>query len=234
MSRSTVQYSTLRAGGRPWLRAKGCEPRAVAEGWRSVLVFLARGPAVGACLVGAGVRAGGRGCEPRVASQGPWLRAGVRCLYSICWRAGQRSVLVLLARAFGACLFGARASGRCLSCWRAGGADLRARGRRGEQCVDFATLCVHAGIDFATLFFHAGVDFATLLFHAGCDFATLMFLSRCRFRNLNCLTPSSRCRFRNLGFSCRSRFRNLNGLRPSSRYRLRNLDVFMQVAISQP
>ena len=64
MSRSTVQYSTLRAGGRPWLRAKGCEPRAVAEGWRSVLVFLARGPAVGACLVGARavrtcVRAGG-------------------------------------------------------------------------------------------------------------------------------------------------------------------------------
>ena len=57
---------------------------------------------------------------------------------------------------------------------RGGRADLSAHGRCGEQCVDVATLCFHAGVDFTTLCFHAGVDFATLCFHAGVDFATLL------------------------------------------------------------
>ena len=103
-----------------------------------------------------GLRA--KGCEPRAvaASQGP-------C----------------------ACLVCARAGGRCLSSLRAGGADLCAHGWCGEQCVDFATLCFHAGVDFATLCFHAGALFTTLSFHAGRDFATLMFSCRSRFRDLD-------------------------------------------------
>ena len=132
---------------------------------------------------------------------------------------------------------GLRAKGRgcepslCLSCrqelWACIVCALAGRcvGKKRVQYIsnDVVSCRCHAGVDFATLCFHAGVDFATLRFSCRLRFRHLNGMrlsSRLRFRSLNCLMPSSRCRFRNLVFSCRCRFRNLN--------------VFMQVAISQP